>query len=90
MAGTGQGEAALGRPELFRQLQITTTAVPEHDGPIAGLSLNGQFLGWMLLADSIKPEARQALSELKATAIWKHDIQHHGIGAGLVQRLAGA
>ena len=65
VAGTGQGEAALGRPELFRQLQITTTAVPEHDGPIAGLSLNGQFLGWMLLADSIKPEARQALSELR-------------------------
>lgn len=65
VAGTGLGEAALGRPELFRQLQITTTAVPEHDGPIAGLSLNGQFLGWMLLADSIKPEARQALSELR-------------------------
>ena len=65
VAGTGQGEAALGRHELFRQLQITTTAVPEHDGPIAGLSLNGQFLGWMLLADSIKPEARQALSELR-------------------------
>ena len=65
VAGTGPGEAALGSPELFRQLQITTTAVPEHDGPIAGLSLNGQFLGWMLLADSIKPEARQALSELR-------------------------
>jgi len=65
VAGTGQGEAALGRPELFRQLNITTSAVPEHDGPIAGLSLNGQFLGWMLLADSIKPEARQALSELR-------------------------
>ncbi|MCK6252823.1 cation-translocating P-type ATPase [Pseudomonas fragi] len=65
VAGTGQGEAALGRPELFRQLNITTSAVSEHDGPIAGLSLNGQFLGWMLLADSIKPEARQALSELR-------------------------
>ena len=65
VAGTGQGEAALGRPELFRQLNITTSAVPEHDGPIAGLSLNGQFLGWMLLTDSIKPEARQALSELR-------------------------
>lgn len=69
VAGTGQGEAALGRPELFRQLQITTTAVPEHDGPIAGLSLNGQFLGWMLLADSIKPEARQALSELRVLGL---------------------
>ena len=65
VASTGQGEAALGRPELFSQLNITTSAVPDHDGPIAGLSLNGNFLGWLLLADSVKPEARQALSELR-------------------------
>ena len=65
VATTERGEAALGRPELFSQLDICTTSVPEHDGPIAGLSLNGNFLGWLLLADSIKPEARQALSELR-------------------------
>lgn len=65
VASTGQGEAALGRPELFSQLNITTSAVPDHDGPIAGLSLNGNLLGWLLLADSVKPEARQALSELR-------------------------
>ncbi|VVO06967.1 Zinc-transporting ATPase [Pseudomonas fluorescens] len=65
VAMTGQGEAALGRPELFAQLGITTTAVPEHDGPIAGLALNGEFLAWLLLADSVKPEARFALSELR-------------------------
>jgi len=65
VAMTGKGEAALGRPELFAQLGITTTLVPEHDGPIAGLALNGEFLAWLLLADSIKPEARFALSELR-------------------------
>ena len=65
VAQTGQGEAALGRPELFTQLDIPTTPIPEHDGPIAGLSLDGRFLGWLLLADSVKPEARQALSELR-------------------------
>ena len=65
VATTERGEAALGRPELFSQLDICTTSVPVHDGPIAGLSLNGNFLGWLLLADSIKPEARQALSELR-------------------------
>ncbi|MFJ7313275.1 heavy metal translocating P-type ATPase [Pseudomonas sp. NPDC098747] len=65
VAMTGQGEAALGRPELFAQLGITTTTVPEHDGPIAGLALNGEFLAWLLLADSVKPEARFALSELR-------------------------
>jgi heavy metal translocating P-type ATPase len=65
VAMTAQGEAALGRPELFEQLGISTTTVPEHDGPIAGLSLNGEFLAWLLLADSVKPEARFALSELR-------------------------
>jgi P-type E1-E2 ATPase len=65
VAQTRQGEAALGRPELFEQLGITTTAVPNHDGPIAGLALNGQFLAWLLLADSVKPEARQAMKELR-------------------------
>ncbi|MBR7200296.1 cation-translocating P-type ATPase [Pseudomonas sp. 14A] len=65
VATTEKGEAALGRPELFTQLGITTTLVPEHDGPIAGLALNGEFLAWLLLADSIKPEARFALNELR-------------------------
>jgi heavy metal translocating P-type ATPase len=65
VAMTEQGEAALGRPELFAQLGISTTSVPEHGGPIAGLSLNGEFLAWLLLADSVKPEARFALSELR-------------------------
>ncbi|KAB0497865.1 cation-translocating P-type ATPase [Pseudomonas vancouverensis] len=65
VAMTEQGEAALGRPELFTQLGISTTTVPEHDGPIAGLALNGEFLAWLLLADSVKPEAQFALSELR-------------------------
>jgi len=65
VAMTGQGEAALGRPELFAQLGISTTPVPDHDGPIAGLALNGAFLAWLLLADSVKPEAQFALGELR-------------------------
>ena len=65
VAQTARGEAALGRPELFAQLGIATSPVPDHDGPIAGLAVNGHFLAWLLLADSLKPEARQALSELR-------------------------
>ncbi|WP_260958395.1 cation-translocating P-type ATPase [Pseudomonas citri] len=65
VAMTEQGEAALGRPELFVQLGIATAAIPEHDGPIAGLALGGQFLAWLLLADSIKPEARTAMAQLR-------------------------
>ncbi|WP_439879524.1 cation-translocating P-type ATPase [Pseudomonas prosekii] len=65
VAMTEQGEAALGRPELFAQLGIVTSAIPEHDGPIAGLALNGEFLAWLLLADTLKPEAHFALQELR-------------------------
>ncbi|MCF4995287.1 cadmium-translocating P-type ATPase [Pseudomonas syringae] len=65
VAATGHGDAALGRPELFAQLGIATTTVPDHDGPIAGLALDGRFLAWLLLADTVKPEARFALDELR-------------------------
>ena len=65
VAMTEQGKAALGRPELFAQLGIATSTVPDHDGPIAGLALNGEFLAWLLLADTLKPEARFALNELR-------------------------
>jgi P-type E1-E2 ATPase len=65
VAATPLGQAALGRPELFERLAIETTPVPTHDGPIAGLALGGRFLGWLLLADTVKPEAREALQALK-------------------------
>jgi heavy metal translocating P-type ATPase len=64
-ARTAMGLAALGRPELFEQLQVVTTAQPLHDGPIAGLALDGKFLGWLLLADTIRPEATNAMSDLR-------------------------
>ena len=99
VASTEQGEAALGRPELFSQLGISTTTVPDHDGPIAGLSLNDAFLGWLLLADSIKPEARQALGELRELGLGRQVLltgdrqsvaQHlaHTVGISEVQAQA--
>ncbi|MBX8496762.1 cation-translocating P-type ATPase [Pseudomonas cichorii] len=65
VALTAHGEAALGRPELFEQLGIATPAVPEHDGPLAGLALDGVFQAWLLLSDTLKPEANKALGELR-------------------------
>jgi len=69
VASTPQGEAALGRPELFARLGIETSAVPDHDGPIAGLALDGRFLAWLLLADSVKPEAQLAMDELRTLGL---------------------
>jgi Cd2+/Zn2+-exporting ATPase len=65
VAHTAQGQAALGRPELFERLGVCTLALPAHDGPVAGLALDGRFLGWLLLADTVKPEAHQALQGLR-------------------------
>jgi Zn2+/Cd2+-exporting ATPase len=65
IAQTPRGEAALGRLELFQQMGISTADMPSHDGPIAGVSLNGRFAAWILLADKVRPEANGALKELR-------------------------
>lgn len=65
VALTSAGEAALGRPELFRQLGIEIPPVPAHGGPIAGLALGGQFVAWLLLADSVRAESAEALQQLR-------------------------
>jgi heavy metal translocating P-type ATPase len=56
---------ALGRPDLFVALGVACPSVPAHDGPIAGVSRGGRFLGWMLFADTPRPESRAALAELR-------------------------
>jgi Zn2+/Cd2+-exporting ATPase len=58
-------EVALGRPELFEQLGLKTAFVPIHDGPIVGVAQGEQFLGWLLLADTLRPEATMAMQELR-------------------------
>ncbi len=62
-------DAALGRPELFVQLAIGASAPPDHDGPVAGVACAGRFLGWLLLGDEPRPEAREALAELRAMGL---------------------
>jgi Cd2+/Zn2+-exporting ATPase len=62
-------DAALGRPELFAELAVAVSPPPAHDGPVAGVSRGGRFLGWLLLADEPRPEARQALAELRAMGL---------------------
>lgn len=62
-------EVAMGRPELFAELHIDAPPAPEHDGPIAGVSLDRAFLGWLLLGDETRHEARQAIADLKALGL---------------------
>ena len=56
---------AFGRPELLREAGLDAPPPPLHQGPIAGLSQGGRFLGWFLFADRVRPEAAHALADLR-------------------------
>ena len=60
---------ALGSIELFTRLGIGTTAAPDYEGPIVGVSRGRSFLGWLLLADKPRPEAKTALADLRALGL---------------------
>jgi len=57
--------AALGRAELLTRFGVVCPAPPAHDGPVVGVALGKGFLGWILLADEPRPEARAAIAELR-------------------------
>jgi len=61
----GPETVALGRAELFKELGVAISDPPNHDGPLVGVSRGQKFLGWMLLADEPRPEAREAVEDLR-------------------------
>ncbi|MDR3516047.1 MAG: cation-translocating P-type ATPase [Azospirillaceae bacterium] len=68
-ARIGDQAVALGRPALFERLGIAVSQIPDHDGPLAGLSRGGEFMGWLLLADQARPEAEWALDDLRSLGL---------------------
>ncbi|CCM78933.1 heavy metal translocating P-type ATPase [Rhizobium mesoamericanum] len=69
IANGAAGEVALGRPELFGRMSVAVPSIPLHDGPLAGLSIEGDFVAWLLLSDTVKPEAAGALMDLRALGL---------------------
>ncbi|HMI96375.1 MAG TPA: cation-translocating P-type ATPase, partial [Micropepsaceae bacterium] len=65
IAREGHDTVAMGRAALFEQLGIPVSAPPNHDGPITGVSRGSKFLGWLLFADEPRPEAKDAIADLK-------------------------
>jgi len=61
--------AALGRAQLFTELGIEAAPAPDHAGPIAGLAYDGRFWGWLLLADEVRPESLDAVTELRRLGV---------------------
>lgn len=69
VATTAAGQALLGRKELFDRYRIAVAPLPDHDGPTVGLAEGGVFLGWLLLDDTIRPEAPEAIGMLQNLGI---------------------
>lgn len=86
-ARSGAGLLALGAPRLFEQLGISIPAIPAHDGPIAGVARDGLFLGWALLADEPRPEARAALADLRELGL-RRQVLLTGDREEVAQRIA--
>jgi Zn2+/Cd2+-exporting ATPase len=65
----GGQPVALGRADLFERLGVAAPAPPAHNGPIAGVSRDGRFLGWLLFLDQLRGSATTAVEDLKGLGI---------------------
>ncbi len=83
----GGATVALGRPELFQQEGIAASPAPAHDGPVSGVSEGGRFLGWLLLADEARPEARAAMDDLRQLGL-NRQVLLTGDRAAVASRVA--
>lgn len=79
--------AALGRVDLFERLGVTVTPPPAHNGPMAGVSLDGRFLGWLLFFDQLRSTAGSAVQDLKGLGI-EHMVLLTGDRLAVAQQVA--
>jgi heavy metal translocating P-type ATPase len=87
---TGQFEGeqvALGRADLFTRLGVEAPPPPPHNGPIAGVSCNGRFLGWLLFQDQLRSSAAEAVRDLKGLGI-EHLVLLTGDRAAVAKQVA--
>jgi Zn2+/Cd2+-exporting ATPase len=88
VTGLYAGEAvALGRADLFERLGVTAPAPPAHNGPIAGVSRDGKFLGWLLFLDQLRGSAITAVEDLKGLGI-EHMVLLTGDRAAVARQVA--
>ena len=65
----GASRSRSGALDLFERLGVAAPAPPAHNGPIAGVSRDGEFLGWLLFLDQLRASAAAAVSDLKGLGI---------------------
>ena len=89
IVGSLAGETVgLGRAALFERLGIVVPQPPaDHTGPVAGVSKGAQFWGWILLADKLRPEAKEAIGDLKQLGL-RHQLMITGDREAVARRVA--
>jgi Cd2+/Zn2+-exporting ATPase len=88
VTGLYAGETvALGRADLFERLGVAAPAPPAHNGPIAGVSRDGKFLGWLLFLDQLRGSAITAVEDLKGLGI-EHMVLLTGDRAAVARQVA--
>ncbi|WP_205985166.1 heavy metal translocating P-type ATPase [Paraburkholderia sp. Ac-20340] len=89
IAPTPEGVAVLGRAELLAQhVSALPPAPADIDGPSAGLALDGRLLAWFGFDDTVRPEARGALDDLRALGMAREALVT-GDRESVARRLAG-
>ncbi|HUK07809.1 MAG TPA: cation-translocating P-type ATPase [Stellaceae bacterium] len=87
VARCGGERVAVGRAEFLSELGVALPSVPPHDGPLAGAVRGGRFLGWLLLGDEPRQEARQALADLRRLGL-QRQILMTGDRRAVAERIA--
>ena len=59
---------AAGNGKLMNQLEVECAAV-EEAGTVVHVAADGRYAGYILIADQLKPDAKEAISQLKAKGV---------------------
>ena len=59
---------AAGNGKLMNQLEVKSAAV-EEAGTVVHVAVEGKYAGYILIADQLKPDAKEAISQLKAKGV---------------------
>ncbi len=75
----------------YSRIWVFRPACPpeDHKGPVAGVAKGGVFWGWVLLADQVRPEAEEALAELRELGL-DHQLMVTGDRKAEADRVAKA
>ncbi|WP_206957070.1 heavy metal translocating P-type ATPase [Trinickia acidisoli] len=75
IAQTSGGVAVLGRHALLADHVAALPPAPARiDGPCVGLALNGQLMAWFAFADVLRPEAHDALNDLRELGLHRYAL----------------